>query len=90
MDQGYGLLRLTNTLSVFSLLVIVTEIGNTNIRIVICRNSIMLLRRIRDKGILEVIHNVIDVSIGYPRKNIIIGLRLFNTLKVTTKELFRR
>ena len=50
----------------------------------------MLLRRLKSEGILEVIHHALGVSILDPHKDLIIGLRLLNALKVVAKELFWR
>ena len=48
----------------------------------------MFLRRFKSEGILEVIHNLIDGSLESPRKDIVIGLRLLDALKVTIKKIF--
>ena len=48
----------------------------------------MLIKQIKTKGILEVIHHVLDVSLGDPSKNLVIGLRILGALKVAAKEIF--
>ena len=63
----------------------VTEISNVELSILIVRHSSVFLRWLKAEGILEVIHHTLDISLGYPRNNLIIGLRLLNALKVATK-----
>ena len=82
-------MHLTNKLSVMSLLGIIKEISDADIRLVIGRNRIMLIRRLISKGIIEVVHHVIGVSLVAPHKNLIIGIRLLNVIRVAAKELLR-
>ena len=72
-----------------SLLGIIKEISDADIRLVIGRNRIMLIRRLISKGIIEVVHHVIGVSLVAPHNNLIIGIRLLNVIRVAAKELLR-
>ena len=65
-------MHLTNILSLMSFLGIVTEISDVNLRLIIGRHSRILIRRLKTEGIIEVVYHALDVSLGYPRKNIII------------------
>ena len=82
---GYGPFHLANTLPVLSLLHIVTDISNVDLRIVIGGHSSALLSRFKSEGILEVFHHALEVDIGAQCNNIFIGLRILDTLKVATK-----
>ena len=82
-------MHLTNKLSVMSLLGIIKEISDADIRLVIGRNRIMLIRRLISKGIIEVVHHVIGISLVAPHNNLIIGIRLLNVIRVAAKELLR-
>ena len=78
-----------DTFPVLSLIVIITDISDVQIRLSIRRHRIMFLIWIICKVILEVFHRTLDVSLGSRRKNLVIGIRLLNALKVSAKEIFR-
>ena len=49
----------------------------------------MVHRRVKAKGILEVINHALGVSFGSPLKNLVIGLRLLDARKVAAEKIFR-
>ena len=44
----------------------------------------MLLGSIKTKGVLEVVHHALDICIGSPCHNLVVGLGLFDTLKISS------
>ena len=88
MARGYDPLYLTDTFTVLIMRIIVIDISNVELRIIISRNRRMLLRGLKSEGILEFIHHALGASLGDPRNNLIIGLRLLNTLKISDKGVF--
>ena len=89
MALVYCLFYLANILTVLSLPIIVTDVSNVGIRLVIRRHNSVLLIRFKTKGIVEIIHHALDIGLEAPCKNLIIGLRLLDSLKVAAKEIFR-
>ena len=44
----------------------------------------MLIERLKTEGVLEVVHHEIGICLGDPCQNLVVGLGLFNTLKISS------
>ena len=44
----------------------------------------MLLRKLRTKDVLEVVHHALDICLGAPCQNIVVSIGLFDMLKVSS------
>ena len=42
----------------------------------------MLLGRLKTKGVIEFFHHALDMCLGAPCQNLIVGLGLFDTLEI--------
>ena len=82
-------MNLAKTLPSLGLLSIIVDAINVKLGILIGEHSSVLQRSFKTKGVLGVIHHGLEVSLVSPRKNLFVGLRLLDTLKVASKEIFR-
>ena len=44
----------------------------------------MLLGRIKTKGVLEVFNHLLDIYLGSPCQNLVVGIGIFDTLEISS------
>ena len=78
-------MHITDTLQVLIIIGVVTDNSDVELRLVIVRHSIMLLRRLKAEVILKFVYHALGLGLVAPRNNLIIGLSFLNAPKVTAK-----
>ena len=47
-------------------------------------HHVMLLVRLKNEGVIEVVHHALDICLGSPCQNIVVSLGVFTTLKISS------